>query len=536
MIRSNNHILCNIIKDAFKSRLSIVSSSQSQSQSHSQSICYYSTKVMNDRQLQQQLNDGGKKKKKDNKVLMQQHIKSLERTEQLKKNVKLYKENKLKAELRNQLDQRIHGINVKGDLPLGTKKGNTSSPRTKCCPNCISIKQAVANEHLECFDVLVGSNEMNQSRGDTILHAAIENRSLGLVQKILNDESLVKTGILNTPNQHGFAPIHFVAMSMEKELEDIGDAIESVEKKLRLVENVEGDTPLIAAIKDQQMEQVMFLIEVGHADPSRVSQRTNETPLTIATARDAALMVEYLHKMGARDKVGANLTSLHVAAAVQNLAMCRILLGLDPELVNRVDSDGTTAVFLAAQAGNYAHINFFIERGATIDHTIRSMDGDSVSLVCAQTLSNKTEFAAVIEKSKCRVDKEMNKLLEKSIHLAAKAGNTRLLEYLVVDKKCDINDRNRMGETPLMLAVSSRKPSTVRELIRLGANLNQVDGTGKTALHVAAEIGLPVILSILLKAGANPKLKTISSTYSKTPLQLAIDNDNQNVIHILNKL
>jgi len=48
------------------------------------------------------------------------------------------------------------------------------------------------------------------------------------------------------------------------------------------------------------------------------------------------------------------------------------------------------------------------------------------------------------------------------LHIAARAGNLRLVKYLVETKGVDINSQNNDGETPLHLADFSGKQSILK--------------------------------------------------------------------------
>ena len=62
---------------------------------------------------------------------------------------------------------------------------------------------------------------------------------------------------------------------------------------------------------------------------------------------------------------------------------------------------------------------------------------------------------------------------------------------LLIENGANINDRTRNeGMTPLMMAVSRGHVNIVRELVKLGVDLEvQMNGSGDTALHIACEKG-----------------------------------------------
>ncbi|HUO06960.1 MAG TPA: ankyrin repeat domain-containing protein [Phycisphaerae bacterium] len=73
--------------------------------------------------------------------------------------------------------------------------------------------------------------------------------------------------------------------------------------------------------------------------------------------------------------------------------------------------------------------------------------------------------------------------------------------------KVDINGEIISHCTPLMLAVMARRTDAIRLLVESGANVNQTNGFGWTALHVAASTGDAYMVDLLLQHGADPNLK-----------------------------
>jgi len=82
-------------------------------------------------------------------------------------------------------------------------------------------------------------------------------------------------------------------------------------------------------------------------------------------------------------------------------------------------------------------------------------------------------------------------------------------------------DPNRW--TPLIHAVHNNEASAVRSLIESGANLEEKDGHGKTALMFAAGYGYTEIVRLLLDAGADPYAKDV---HQGTALDFAVNGAN----------
>lgn len=78
-----------------------------------------------------------------------------------------------------------------------------------------------------------------------------------------------------------------------------------------------------------------------------------------------------------------------------------------------------------------------------------------------------------------------------ALHTAAaqKGVNISIFSDLVQDAKIDINSRNNQGETPLVRSVIRGTLFSADELIRLGADIEQADNDGNTALNLAIQEG-----------------------------------------------
>ena len=97
---------------------------------------------------------------------------------------------------------------------------------------------------------------------------------------------------------------------------------------------------------------------------------------------------------------------------------------------------------------------------------------------------------------------------ETALHMAAMVEDPTYLEILLrhgapVDP---VSPRGQL--TPLFRAVQNRREAQIALLLRAGADLNRIDATGNSLLHVAAQVGAanPWVLR-LLEAGIDPTLR-----------------------------
>jgi ankyrin repeat protein len=167
-----------------------------------------------------------------------------------------------------------------------------------------------------------------------------------------------------------------------------------------------GPAPLHAAVRHSQMEMVKYLLSVG-ADPNalavdgaplhiaaalghvtamklllrgdadpNVEMSDGATPLHVAADKGHAEALKVLVLSGRADvnKAKYNLwTPLHIVAFNGHIASAMILAAANADLEPRL-SDGATPLFIAAQEGHAAMVDFLLRRGATLATTI---DGTS---------------------------------------------------------------------------------------------------------------------------------------------------------------
>uniref|UniRef100_A0A7N6ASE0 CARD domain-containing protein n=1 Tax=Anabas testudineus TaxID=64144 RepID=A0A7N6ASE0_ANATE len=117
---------------------------------------------------------------------------------------------------------------------------------------------------------------------------------------------------------------------------------------------------------------------------------------------------------------------------------------------------------------------------------------------------------------------------EHLIYKIATNGEIVLLEELLED--IDINTVNSSNETLLHVAAEHGHLSVIELLIRKGARLDLQDIEGHTALHRAASKGHTEIVRALIKAGAPIYSLDL---HGKTPIHLAAENQMRDSVKVL---
>ena len=118
-----------------------------------------------------------------------------------------------------------------------------------------------------------------------------------------------------------------------------------------------------------------------------------------------------------------------------------------------------------------------------------------------------------------------------SLHDAARDGDIDQVQ-LLISQGADVNEKNRMGWTPLHTAIRNRRQALIEPLIAKGADVNAKDNSGQTPLHVAVYIGQKDAVELLIAKGADVN---IMGGRGDNALSLAKKRGNTEIIDLLLK-
>ncbi len=110
-----------------------------------------------------------------------------------------------------------------------------------------------------------------------------------------------------------------------------------------------------------------------------------------------------------------------------------------------------------------------------------------------------------------------------ALHIVANRRDPVWLRFLL-GRRADPNLVDREGATPLLLATQIGFIDGVRALIEGGARIDQTNGRGETALHLAVQRRDLALVRVLIAAGANPAVQ--DNVTGQSPLDYA-ESDNR---------
>lgn len=220
------------------------------------------------------------------------------------------------------------------------------------------------------------------------------------------------------------------------------------------------------------------------------------------------------------------------AAAIESGSLERVQALVDkgngPDTLIEYGENKITPLMKASWEGELAIVEYLLAKGANLEYT--NADGqtalhEAIGREHADVVAFLLAKGAKTEKADVRDFRP--------IHKAAAAGNVPIIE-LLAKAKASLSPE-MYGLTPLMFAVSAKKPEAVEALVRLGAPVNYASKTGnvgQTALYSAIQTGDVEMVKLLLSLKANPNAKTKGGT---TLLKQAQNGDQDEIVALLKK-
>ncbi len=166
--------------------------------------------------------------------------------------------------------------------------------------------------------------------------------------------------------------------------------------------------------------------------------------------------------------------------------------GISPDAKS---GSGRPALNVAVREGNLAAVSKLLALGANPDNTDR--EGNTATMEAVRS-GDKHILHCLLEK-KPELNRR-NQLGKTALLLAVEEGNTTFVRMLLGDH-AEVDLADQQGTTPLLAAVKDAKLGMVKSLLEAGANPEQKDLAGRSALDLP--LASPRIQKLLEEAAGN---------------------------------
>ena len=190
---------------------------------------------------------------------------------------------------------------------------------------------------------------------------------------------------------------------------------------------------------------------------------------------------------------------IHDCARYNNLSMLKRVLQKKGK-INSVDEDGYTAFFLACYYGYIKIVKYLIKQGCDINYSrnrLRPIHG-AANMGHTNVLRILVNNGVNVDSKECGDDRT-------ALHWAVQEGRSKAAEFLIKNG-ADINKLNGSGETPLRIAIGEGDLNFVKMLCKYKVNINKYPQKAP-ALVFACVYNRLEIVQYLFKKGAKINLK-----------------------------
>ncbi|GJC92803.1 ankyrin repeat protein [Colletotrichum higginsianum] len=280
-------------------------------------------------------------------------------------------------------------------------------------------------------------------------------------------------------------------------------------------QNEEGYTPLICAIRANQIQAVEFLLNSG-ADRSAKDSFSGKKKPPLFHAAECGLVpvAELLINEGAdiKERSWSGQPFFIEVANSDRLDIIKLFLvrGCDP---NTAAISGRTIFIHAVQAGSLPHMKLLQEFGADVN--ARDITGQpTLHMALGQNRMDMISFLLEHGADPNAMDLTGSTMIVSALH-----RKKYDLVKLLLTRGADPNVTGIMGKGVLWTMLQNKdmeegiKVDLVRALLQRGANPNEVDNWGESIMSLVITLGNTELLRTFLTHGGNPNKKIKDDTF-----------------------
>ena len=394
---------------------------------------------------------------------------------------------------------------------------------------------AVANQQSEIVRWLVSIDpdcvKTRNKKQENVLHQAAASGNTEIASVLLKPlNSPDKSSLILSPDENGITAFHLSCLKGNLEfsqwlIHEYKNCMSESDPPLQIVQNNDGDTPLVYAVANQQSEIVRWLVSI---DPDCIKTRCKKQESVLhqaAASGNSEIASVLLKPLNSPDKSSLilspdenGITAFHLSCLKGHLEFSQWLIHeykncmseSDPPLQIVQNNDGDTPLVYAVANQQSEIVGWLV-----------SIDPDCIKTRCKKqesvlhqaAASGNTEIASVLlkplnspDKSSLILSPDENGIT--AFHLSCLKGHLEFSQCLFHEyKNCKsesdpplqvVQDNN--GSTPLVFAVNGQQLAIVSWLVSIDPDCMKTRNKNKNSvLNVAAAKGNTEIASVLLK-------------------------------------
>ena len=288
-----------------------------------------------------------------------------------------------------------------------------------------------------------------------------------------------------------------------------------------------NNTLLHWAAEAGQLEIFILLLTKYGAD---IAARNIDGDTVLHSAAEAGQLkiVEFLYKNGVNLLVENNkgATAMHYAARNGKTKVLEFLHALGISLVVE-DQDFETPLHYAAKYGSVPAIKWLHDNDPEAKNKV---DRDTYTPThFAAKYGSVEAMRTFLDYCKTDIDQKTEEDRVGLLHCAAWGGKKKNVKELIY-LGAEINEKNDNGETAVHYAAEYGNLEVIKELAKNGGNIRAKNNEGEEPIHYAAEEGEEAILDWLIESGVDKNARTETN---ETPLIYAAKNKRMGAIKIL---
>jgi ankyrin repeat protein len=403
------------------------------------------------------------------------------------------------------------------------------SLETRNMDDCTPLMTAALKGNIDAIELLLskGANINAKCEYDNSLIFAIQNKHTNIAHLLIGNNIDIDNTIIDACKN--------IELSVVRHLIEKGaDVNEHDDDEMTALNYMsEQDFTKLTKTEQDAVLEIIKLLALNGADMEHMNEFTGYTPLMAAINNNNDKIVKLLIELGAEidpDNEGEYETPLMLACDRNNFIIMWLLImkGVDIDVV--ANGQGN-ALNIAYNADNFACVDYLLSRGVNVNEQVYKILLEHYETILMLACAKKQELF-VRKLLEHDVDMTLTNERGDSALVYAIYGNNPKIVKMLLDNGIDVNNVNDTHNTALHIVCNVDKPNKIiiKLLIDGNADVNIINSMGYTALTCACRSGSYDAVKLLLDKGCDVNHKAHNGD---TPLTIAAQANNISIMNLL---